>query len=57
MVNINEVYIYGDQPTTCPKCGRRTEIVVDLYFTVEKTQLHKCKSKRCEYEFILQVDI
>lgn len=52
----SEIYIYSDQPTTCPQCGTRTEIMQDLYFTKEQTQHHKCLSKKCSFEFIMQND-
>ena len=25
-----DIYLIGDQPTTCPKCGARTELKLDL---------------------------
>ena len=33
-----EVFTLTDQPTTCPECGNRTEITLDLFNTTEKTQ-------------------
>jgi rRNA maturation protein Nop10 len=54
MVDYSEVYTYSDQPTTCPKCGSRTEIKLDLYFTKEQIQQHKCLSVKCGYEFVMQ---
>ncbi len=47
-----EVFLSSDQPTTCPKCGRRTEIVSE----VENTQLHKCPSPNCSFKFILEFE-
>ena len=45
-----EVYIGDDQPTTCPKCGSRTEFIeVD-----DMKQQHKCNS--CEFEFFLEFE-
>ena len=55
-IDFNDVYIYPDQPTTCPICGMRTEIVLDLFYTKEKTQIHRCPIKKCSYEFIVQHD-
>lgn len=57
MLNHSEVYLFSDQPTTCPKCGTRTEITLDLYETPEKTQHHKCLSPKCGFEFVVQVDV
>lgn len=54
MIDYNEVYSYSDQPTTCFKCGSRTEITMDLIETPEKTQHHKCLSAGCNFEFVMQ---
>ena len=56
MIDYSEVYIYSDQPTTCPVCGVRTEILSDLSHTTEETQIHKCLSNNCNFEFVLQVE-
>jgi len=53
--NFDEVYIYSDQPTTCPKCGSRNEIIRSLSDTMQ-TQLPKCNFKNCNYEFVMQED-
>ena len=37
----------SDQPTTCPKCGNRT----DFSDNPDGSQKHKCLNKRCGYEF------
>lgn len=49
-----ESFIYSYQPTTCPQCGLRTEIVVDNFDTHEKTQEHRCPSAECGFEFIVE---
>ncbi len=54
MVNFNDVIIYNDQPVTCPECGNRTEIILDLFNTYEQMQIHKCLSINCEKEFVTQ---
>lgn len=56
MVNYFEVYIFSDQPTTCPKCGSRSDIVLDLSHTNSKTEIHQCLLQNCNYEFIMQFD-
>ncbi len=53
----SDVYIFNDQPTTCPKCGNRTEIIFDCPNTVKKTQLHKCLTITCSFKFIVEEDI
>lgn len=57
MVNFNDVYINNEQPTWCPKCGNRTEIILDLSHTIEQTQIHKCLNKICQEKFITQFDL
>jgi hypothetical protein len=38
MIDYAEVYTYTDQPATCPKCGSRTEVIMDLFQIFEQTQ-------------------
>ncbi len=47
-----EIFLSSDQPTTCPKCGNRTEIISDS----ETSQQHRCLSETCSFEFILEFD-
>jgi len=56
MINFSEVFIYSDQPTTCPKCGLRSDVILDLAHTKDVTQIHKCPNKKCEFEFVMQYD-
>ena len=56
MVDYTEVYIYSDQPTTCPKCGTRSEFFLSLSRTTDKTEAHLCSDVNCKYEFIMQYD-
>ena len=51
-----EIFTFTDQPTTCPKCGNRTEITLDLINTAQKTQYHKCLSESCNFKFIVEID-
>lgn len=52
----HEVYIRNDQPTTCPCCGARTEILLDKFDFPKNTQFHKCLSNNCGFEFIEEED-
>ena len=54
MIDYSDVYIYSDIPTTCPLCGRRSEVILDLSHTTNKIEVHKCPD--CAYEFIMQYD-
>jgi len=57
MIDYKEVYIFSDQPTTCPKCSSRTEITLDLYKTPEQFQHHKCLLPTCRFEFLMQKNL
>ncbi len=48
-----DFYFYSDQPTTCPKCGSRTNILLDLAHTKMQTQVHVCCDRSCRFEFIV----
>ena len=51
MVDHREVFVYTDQPTTCPVCGARTEIIMDLGHTKEATQVYMCLDEKCGSTF------
>jgi hypothetical protein len=51
-----DVYLIGDQPTTCPLCGARTKIKNDLLASPEKPQYHMCMAENCKYSFIVEED-
>ncbi|CAN5293694.1 hypothetical protein BH09BAC2_BH09BAC2_03830 [soil metagenome] len=55
-INFKKIFIYSDQPVTCPKCGVRTEIILDLSHTIQQTQIHKCNDN-CKFQFVLQADL
>jgi hypothetical protein len=40
----DEKFIKTEQPTICPFCGNRTEIILDLSHTSQETQIHQCLS-------------
>lgn len=56
MIHYTQVNIYSDQPTTCPMCSARTDIVLDLSHTKNKTEIHKCLHENCSYEFVMGYD-
>lgn len=51
---MKEVYFFSDQPTTCPQCGIRTEIIFEKIDALEKYQEHRCPSSVCNFEFIVE---
>ncbi len=56
MIDFNEVYIYSEQPTTCPRCSGRTEIISDFSHIKDVIQIHKCLNPSCREEFVIQDD-
>jgi hypothetical protein len=49
-----DIFIYSDQPTTCPNCGDRTNILFDMSHTKEMTQIHECLATDCKFIFVVQ---
>jgi len=50
MISNLDVFIGGDQPSTCSKCGSRVDIVLDMSHTINNTQVCKCPG--CGFEFM-----
>ena len=48
------IFIMTDQPTTCPYCGSRSEILSDYCHTNSKSLLSVCNV--CDYLFVEQED-
>lgn len=51
------VFLLTDQPATCPLCGARTDILLDMSHTVYEAQVHQCLSAYCQFEFATQTDL
>ena len=50
-----EIFLIGDQPTTCPYCGARTHF--DQFDTeTEMYQVHTCLTPECNFLFIAMED-
>jgi len=47
-----EIYYYSDQPTTCPKCVSRTDVLLDMSHTIGVVQVEECLG--CGERFFLQ---
>jgi hypothetical protein len=56
MINFQEILIISDQPTTCPKCGSRTEITLDLSHINNHVQVHQCLNYLCKNQFVVESD-
>jgi hypothetical protein len=55
-MNDFNTYLMGDQPTTCPICGARTETMLEL-LNSPILQFHVCLSEDCRYIFFLEEDL
>jgi hypothetical protein len=57
MIDFNNTFLISDQPTTCPKCGARTEFHTQTSpISNENVEVHKCLSKKCQFEFVIEFD-
>lgn len=56
VLKIEEVFDISndDQPTTCPKCGSRTEIGQEIVTPEYGRQNHTCLNPNCKHEFITE---
>ncbi|MDZ4752246.1 MAG: hypothetical protein SGI87_11555 [Flavobacteriales bacterium] len=43
----------SDQPTTCPKYGVKTDVVLDMSHTAGRMGVQECLG--CGYQFIVQI--
>ncbi len=43
----------GDDPITCPKCGRRTDFG---YGNFPNSQHHRCPANECGHEFVVSLE-
>lgn len=50
----SNLFVFSDQPTTCPLCGARTEIIIDMSHTIYGSQVEECLG--CEYQFVVQAE-
>ncbi|MDB5015398.1 MAG: hypothetical protein JWQ84_230 [Mucilaginibacter sp.] len=50
-LNVATYYLMTDQPTTCPVCGTRTEIISDFYHTLLQLQINECLNGNCKHVF------
>ncbi|MDB5281566.1 MAG: hypothetical protein JWO06_641 [Bacteroidota bacterium] len=52
----NAIYIRGDQPTTCPKCGSRIDWLLDLQHVNNQPAIVQCLSPTCKFIFVEETD-
>jgi len=48
-------YLMTDQPTTCPICGVRTDIISDFWHTNQQYLISECLNIQCK-RVILEVE-
>jgi len=55
MIDINLIFLVSDQPTTCPKCGTRSDFE---NYTISDSknvlQMHTCLNSSCKFEFLVE---
>ena len=51
-----QVYLRGDQPTTCPKCGNRTHTILELQHINNQPIIHVCMTEKCKFTFVEEND-
>ena len=57
VIDFNNTFLISDQPTTCPKCGARTDFYDDTSpVSNEVVQIHTCLSPTCKFEFVVEFD-
>jgi hypothetical protein len=44
-------YIVNDQPTTCPICGARTDIISSFFHTLLQLNINECLNSECKHVF------
>jgi hypothetical protein len=44
-------YYMLDQPTTCPICGARTDIISSFFHTKLKMEVNECLDNSCKHVF------
>jgi len=57
MIDFQKDYELSDQPTICPKCGTRTEIILELKLKTKGVQIHRCLGINCTFEFSTEYNI
>jgi hypothetical protein len=44
-------YLITDQPTTCPTCGTRTNVIADFLHTIQQLSIQECLNTQCKHVF------
>ncbi len=49
-------YLASDQPTTCPICGVRSEMLLEAIIDNILTQKHSCRNVNCDFQFLVEFE-
>jgi len=52
-----ETFLRSDQPTNCPFCGARTDVILDFSHTLRQVQVHQCLNTGCAFTFFEEADL
>jgi len=55
-IDFNDGFLMSEDIPTCPTCGSRTEIILDMAHTKNQIQIHRCLMPDCNMEFVLVSD-
>lgn len=47
-----EIFYITEQPTACPICGKRVELIADFMHTNYKGAIVECLNICCEFKFV-----
>ena len=50
-MDFSVIFTLTDQPTTCPKCGARTDLIIDYSHTNIRGMVEECLG--CGYGFLV----
>lgn len=51
IINRKLIFLMSDQPTTCPKCGTRTDLLLDMLHTNARWTIEECLNPGCRFIF------
>lgn len=56
VVDFSSILLRHDQPTTCPICGARTDILVEFINALNEPEIHVCLDLVCRFAFLVESD-
>lgn len=55
-IDFNNLFLMAENIPTCPFCGSRTDIFLDLSHTKDSIQVHQCLLSNCKKELVFVRD-